>query len=193
MRAMRTAGILVSIAACGGLSTPGLAADAAPQAAEAMPQAAAAPSAPADTKPTIQDGSTVDIDYTLTVDGEVVDSSEGRSPLSYVQGRGQLIPGLERELAGLSAGESRDVTLKPEDGYGPTDPAAFVTVSKAQLPPGVTPTVGMVLQGAGPEGQPFPARVYKIADDGVTLDLNHPLAGKTLQFKVTVVKVTAAP
>lgn len=185
MRGVRGVEIILGVAAAC-WATMGVAAEPAPKAADA-------PATEATLPPTIQDGSTVEIDYTLTVDGAVVDSNQGGKPLSYVQGRGQLIPGLERQLAGLSAGESRDVTVKPEDGYGRPDPDAFVTVSKAQLPAGVTPEIGMVLQGTGPEGQPFPARVHKVAEHDVTLDLNHPLAGKTLQFKVTVVTVTPAP
>ena len=139
----------------------------------------------------IHDGSTVQIDYTLTVDGAVVDSSDGREPLKYVQGKGQIIPGLERQLAGLRVGDAGDFTVTPEDGYGSVNPKAFMEVKKDQLPKDVTPQVGMVLRGMGPDGNPFRARIHKIDQDAVTLDMNHPLAGKTLQFKVKVVGVSS--
>ena len=138
---------------------------------------------------TIQDGATVELDYTLTVNGDVVDSSKGRSPLSYVQGRGQLIPGLERQLVGLKAGDTRSFTIQPEDGYGLVDPKAVVEVARTQLPNGVTPEVGMPLRSTGPDGRPFRATVSKVGPESVTLDLNHPLAGKTLLFDITIVKV----
>jgi FKBP-type peptidyl-prolyl cis-trans isomerase SlyD len=142
--------------------------------------------------PTVQEGTTVEIDYTLTVDGAVVDSSKGRAPLSYVHGQGQLIPGLEKQLIGLKAGDARSLTVSPEEGYGPVDPEAFVEVSREQLPPDLTPEVGLPLRGTGPDGRPFRATVYKVGSESVTLDLNHPLAGKTLSFDITVVTVSPA-
>ena len=135
----------------------------------------------------VQDGTTVSIDYTLTVEGKVIDSSEGSGPLSYVQGQGQIITGLERELAGLHVGDAKDVTVRPEDGYGSFDPNAFVEVPKSQLPPGLALEEGVMLQGTSPSGEPFRARIHKISDTRVMLDLNHPLAGKTLQFAVKIV------
>lgn len=151
--------------------------------AEPSAQDAQAPSA-------IQDGMQVQIDYTLTVDGNTVDSSEGRGPLSFTPGQGQLIPGLERQLMGLKAGDVRELTVTPEDGYGAIDPEAFIEVPKTQLPADVTPEVGMMLRGIHPDGQPFSAMISTIGDQTVTLDLNHPLAGKTLHFNVKVVTVT---
>ena len=140
----------------------------------------------------VENEMTVKLEYTLTVDGQVVDSSEGRTPLSYVQGSGQVIPGLEKQLSGMHAGESKAVTVKPEEGYGAVDPQAVVTVRKDHLPPDLVPEVGMMLRGTGRDGQPFRARIQQVAGDNVTLDLNHPLAGKTLEFKVKVVEVSKA-
>jgi len=139
--------------------------------------------------PTVQGGATVQLDYTLTVEGKVVDSSKGGSPLSYVQGQGQLIPGLEKQLVGLKAGDTRSITVAPEEGYGPVDPKAFVEVSRKQLPPDATPEIGQALRGTGPDGRPFRATIFKVGPESVTLDLNHPLAGKTLFFDITVVSV----
>ncbi len=138
---------------------------------------------------TIQSGMTVAIDYKLTVDGKVVDSSEGGKPLSYVQGQNQIIPGLEKQLAGLKVGDSADVTVKPEEGYGQINPKAFVEIPKEQLGANIAPQPGMTLRGTTKDGRPFQAKVDKVADKTVTLNLNHPLAGKTLQFAVKVVSV----
>ena len=86
----------------------------------------------------VQNNMDVGLEYTLMVDGAVVDSTEGNTPPHDVQGRGQIIPGLERQRAGVRVGETKDVTVSPEEGYGPVDPAAFVEVPKTQLPKGVT-------------------------------------------------------
>lgn len=138
----------------------------------------------------IQEGSIVQINYTLTVDGEVVDSSEDREPLSYTQGQDQIIPGLEKELIGLNVGDEKSVIVGPEEGYGTVDPKAFIEVPKDRLSPDVAPAIGMVLRGNDKDGQPFRATLSKIDDDSVTLDLNHPLAGKILNFQVKVVDIT---
>ncbi len=140
----------------------------------------------------IQDNMAVQLEYTLTADGAVVDSTEGRGPFRYVQGRGQIIPGLERQLTGLHAGDEREITVNPEEGYGPVDPSAFVEVPKDQLPTNVAPTVGLVLRGMDPEGRMFRATIHEMKDRTVTLDLNHPLAGKALLFKIKVVDISSA-
>jgi FKBP-type peptidyl-prolyl cis-trans isomerase 2 len=129
----------------------------------------------------------------LTVEGQVVDSTEGKAPLHYIHGRKQLIPGLERALAGMHVGESKTVTVAPEDAYGQPDPAAVMEISKTQLPQDVTPTVGMTLGGMSPEGQPIQAQVVEVKADTVVLDINHPLAGKTLNFNVKVTDLEPAP
>jgi len=105
---------------------------------------------------------TVGMEYTLLSDGAVVDSSEGKGPLHYVQGRRQIIPGLERQLVGLHVGDTKEVTVSPEEGYGKVDPTAVIEVAKSQLPPDATPTVGMVLRGMNPDGQSFRARVTEV-------------------------------
>lgn len=134
----------------------------------------------------------VSIEYTLTVDGSVVDSTEGKAPFQYVQGKGQIVPGLEKALEGLKAGEAKEVTVFPDEGYGTVDPAAFVEVAKSQLPEGVAAETGMVLQGTNPDGQSFRAIIAAVKADSVTLNLNHPLAGKILNFKVKVLSVNPA-
>ena len=134
----------------------------------------------------IGDQMNVELDYTLTVDGEVVDSTQGKQPFNYVHGRGQIIPGLEKQLVGMGVGQSRKITVAPGEGYGETDPSAVVEISRTQLPEGVEPEVGMMLRGTSPEGQPVQARIAEVKGETVKVDLNHPLAGKTLNFDVTV-------
>ena len=139
----------------------------------------------------IQDNMAVEFEYTLTVDDKVVDSSNGQSPMSYVHGKGQIIPGLEREMAGMRVGDSKEVTVKPQDGYGEVNPAAVIEVPRTQLPQGTQPEVGMILNGRDPDGHTFQARVSQIKEKTVLLDMNHPLAGKTLHFKIKVVEIAA--
>ena len=158
----------------------------------ATPAPAVPPAPPASSAATIQDNMEVGFEYTLTVDGAVVDSTEGKEPFHYVHGQYQIVPGLERELTGLKVGDTKEVTVKPEDGYGKTDPAAVIELPKTQLPSDVTPAVGMVLRGVNPDGKMFRATVTGVKDQTVSLDLNHPLAGKTLAFKVKVIDIKPA-
>ncbi len=160
----------------------------------AQPAAAAQSAAPAATQPAsaIQDNMEVQLEYTLSADGQVVDSTDGQAPFKYIHGRGQIIPGLEKQLAGLRTGDSKEITVTPEEGYGPVDPTAIVDVPKNQLPTGTMPEVGMVLRGVDPDGRAFRATIQEIKDQTVKLNLNHPLAGKTLHFKVKVLEITPA-
>jgi FKBP-type peptidyl-prolyl cis-trans isomerase 2 len=137
-------------------------------------------------------GSKVSIHYTLTVDGAVVDSSTGKAPLEYVQGEGMLVPGIEAGLAGAAAGEKRRVVVPPAEGYGEAQPELLIKAPRQALEHLPDLAVGAVVSGEGPDGQ-FRAIVRAIADEDVTLDLNHPLAGKTLEFDVEVVAVAAPP
>lgn len=158
-----------------------------------------APSAPAAGKgtepdngaPGIAPGSTVQLEYTLKDGaGTVITSNRGRPPLRYVHGRNQIPPGLERALVGLHAGDRKSVTVPPEDGFGPVDPRATAEVPKTSLPAEAL-VVGTPLIAQGPDGGERPVRVKEIREQSVVLDLNHPLAGKTLYFEVQVLEVTA--
>lgn len=136
---------------------------------------------------TIQDGKWVRIDYTLTDDaGDVIDTSEGREPLVYLQGGQQIVPGLERELAGMSAGENKKVVVAPADGYGTYDPNGVFAVPRSALPPGAKVEVGETMLGEGDEGETIVMRVVELKEDVLVVDANHPLAGQTLHFDVTV-------
>jgi FKBP-type peptidyl-prolyl cis-trans isomerase SlyD len=140
----------------------------------------------------IQEGSIVSIEYTLTdAASNVLDSSAGKEPLTYIQGAGQIVQGLERELAGLKVGDHKKVQVKPEEGYGLPDPKAFQEIPKDKVPLDAH-KVGSMLMTKGPQGQAIALRVSEIKEKTVVVDFNHPLAGKTLNFDVKVVDIKAA-
>jgi FKBP-type peptidyl-prolyl cis-trans isomerase SlyD len=139
-------------------------------------------------EPRIEEGSSVKIHYTLTVDGQQVDTSSGREPLAFVQGQHMIIVGLEEELAGMKAGEKKTVTVAPEEGY-PSNPLAVQTVPRSAFSNPDSLQVGDVVRGNS-QGRDFPARVTVITPDSITVDMNHPLAGKTLVFDVEVIEIT---
>jgi FKBP-type peptidyl-prolyl cis-trans isomerase SlyD len=139
--------------------------------------------------PSIEPGSMVRLEYTLKDEaGKVLDSNTGRDPLTYTHGEQQIVPGLERALTGMRAGEAKQVTVKPEDGYGPLDPAAETEVPKDLLPPDARAVGAQLLARTG-EGEMMLVRVKEVKEATVILDLNHPLAGKTLHFEVKVLGV----
>jgi FKBP-type peptidyl-prolyl cis-trans isomerase SlyD len=149
---------------------------------------AAAP-AGAQPKAAIEKGSSVKIEYTLKDDkGAVLDTNAGKEALAFTQGAQQIIPGLDKALLGMKPGDSKKVTVKPEDAYGAVDPKAEAEVPKDALPQGAA-VVGTRLLARGHDGQPRPVTVKAVKDTTVLLDLNHPLAGKTLFFDVKVVSV----
>jgi FKBP-type peptidyl-prolyl cis-trans isomerase SlyD len=138
-------------------------------------------------------GSVVGIDYSLHLgDGNVIDRSSPGELLSYIQGEGNIVPGLERALEGLSVGDARQVVVAPEDGYGPHDPQGMQEVPRDAFPAELKPEVGMQLTARGPQGEAVPFTVTDVKLESVVVDLNHPLAGKTLHFDITVREVRAA-
>jgi len=141
---------------------------------------------------TIKSDSVVSIHYTLKNDGgEVIDSSDGGEPLTYLQGRGQLIPGLERELEGRSTGDKLNVTITPADGYGEYDKALVQQVPRRALKGITNVKVGMQLRTQTENGART-VTVTRVAGDMVTLDGNHPLAGQNLNFAVEIAAVRDA-
>ncbi len=133
------------------------------------------------------------IDYTLTdADGKVIDSSEGKQPLPYLHGAGNIIPGLERELAGKSEGDSLKVVVDPKDGYGVRDERMVQVVPMSAFQGAGQITPGMQFRAQGPQGQMQVVTVTKVEGDNVTVDGNHPLAGVTLNFAVTIKTVRPA-
>ena len=149
----------------------------------------AKPAEEAKAEPAIETGSKVSLEYTLRDDGgKVLDSNEGREPLTYVQGEQQIVPGLEKALAGMHPGEEKQVVVAPADGYGDVDPGAMAEVPKAMIPADAL-HVGTELVARNREGATRLVRIKEIKDETVIIDLNHPLAGKTLHFHVKVVGV----
>jgi FKBP-type peptidyl-prolyl cis-trans isomerase 2 len=150
---------------------------------------AVAPAAAAKKTAVVADGKTVKVNYTLTVDGKVVDSSKGRSPLEFKEGSHQVIPGFEKAVMGMKVGQKKSFTVKPADGYGLVNPKAFQEVPKKQLPADLTPKAGMTLLAQAKDGRKIPVTIKEVKKDTVVIDFNHPLAGKTLNFNVEVVDV----
>jgi FKBP-type peptidyl-prolyl cis-trans isomerase SlyD len=144
------------------------------------------------TETRVREGSRVALEYTLSDEtGKVIESNRGKEPMSYIHGKGQIIPGLEKELSGMKVGEEKKVQVKPEDGYGPVNPEAFQEISKDKLPPEAL-KVGTMLMAQGPQGQGIPARVHEIKDNTVIMDFNHPMAGKTLSFDIKISEIKTA-
>jgi len=137
----------------------------------------------------ITEGSKVSLEYTLNIEGgETVDSNTGDDPLVYTQGKNEIIPALEEELSGLAAGDEKQVTLQPEEAYGAVDPDAFREVPLEQIPEDAR-NEGQLLVMQDQQGNQQQIKVSEIREDTALLDLNHPLAGKTLQFDVKIVDV----
>lgn len=139
---------------------------------------------------TIEDDHVVHFHYTLTNDaGEVLDTSEGREPLPYLHGHHNIVPGLERQLAGRTVGDTLDAVVPPAEGYGELQPPV-PPVPKSELPDGIE--VGMQLLAEMPDGSRVPLWVEDVREDEVVLTRNHPLAGVTLHFAVEIMAVRAA-
>jgi FKBP-type peptidyl-prolyl cis-trans isomerase SlyD len=137
----------------------------------------------------VKDGSVVSLQYSLSEeDGKLIETNKGKDPLKYTQGNRQIIPGLEKVLAGMKVGGEKRVKVKPEDAYGVVSAKAFQEVPKEQIPANGL-KVGATLSAKGPQGQEIPVRVYEIKEKTVVLDLNHPMAGKTLLFDVKILDI----
>lgn len=138
-------------------------------------------------------GDTVLVHYRGTLaDGSEFDSSEGRDPLRFTLGSGEVIQGFEDAVAGLAVGESTTVTIAPEDAYGPRYEDAVQTVRASDFAEGQEPFVGGMVSIVSPDGQHLAAEITSVEDDEVVLDFNHPLAGKELTFELTLVEVVPA-
>ena len=137
----------------------------------------------------VQDGSTVSIEYTLKLeDGTTADTNVDGQPLVYVQGQQEILPALEVKLLGMKADETRDVVLTAEEGYGPVHEDGFQTVP-LEIIPEEARNVGARLVGQGPQGEPMHAVVTEINEETAVVNLNHPLAGESLHFKIKVLSI----
>lgn len=139
---------------------------------------------------TAKSGDTVRIHYTGTLnDGTEFDSSSGRDPLEFALGGGQVIPGFDSAVDGMSVGENKTVTIQPAEAYGERHDQLVQEVPKSALPEEIDPAVGMHLQSRSPEGQVLNLVVTEVADESITVDGNHPLAGQALTFDIELVEI----
>ncbi len=135
-------------------------------------------------------GDTVRIHYTGKLeDGTQFDSSEGREPLQFAVGGGQVIPGFDNAVEGMAVGDKKSVTIQPEEAYGQRHEQLVQDVPRDQLPDDLTPAVGMELQAKDQSGQMMRLSVTAIDEESITVDGNHPLAGKTLNFDIELVEI----
>ena len=138
----------------------------------------------------VKAGDTVRVHYTGTLsDGTQFDSSAGREPLEFTVGSGQVIPGFDQAVTGMSAGESKKVTIPAEEAYGPRQDEAIQSVPRSAIPEEIEVQEGMKLQASTPSGQPLVVTVVSFDDESVTLDGNHPLAGEALNFELELVSI----
>ncbi len=135
-------------------------------------------------------GDTVRIHYTGTLaDGSTFDSSEGRDPLEFKLGAGQVIPGFDKAVTGMDVGDSQTVEIPSDDAYGPVNPDGRQSFPRDKVPENIPLDIGTRLQLSGPQGQPIMVTVAEVTDEEVILDANHPLAGKDLTFKIELVEI----
>lgn len=133
---------------------------------------------------------TVKVHYTGTLkNGEVFDSSKGKEPLEFTIGAGQIIPGFENGIMGMKVDESKTINIAAEEAYGERRDELVQEVAKTQLPAEINPEVGMQLMSQGPDGQQIPLVVMEVKETSITVDANHPLAGKDLIFEVSIVSI----
>ena len=142
----------------------------------------------------VAEGVFVSVEYTGKLDdGHVFDTSHGRRPLEVEIGSGSLIQGFEKELMGMSLNEKKTFTLEPKEAYGERDEGLKKSFSREEIPPGMEPKVGQNVALTGPQGQQLPGRISSVSEEAVVVDLNHPLAGKSLTFEVEVVGISGEP
>jgi FKBP-type peptidyl-prolyl cis-trans isomerase SlyD len=137
----------------------------------------------------VTDDVVVSMEYTLKVDGDVLDSTEGGEPLDFLQGHQNIIPGLEKELYGLSEGETKDVKVIAAEAYGEFDADALMDVPRSEFPSTIPLETGTELQVKDKDGEVRYATITEVGAEKVQLDFNHPLAGKELNFEIKVVSL----
>ena len=135
-------------------------------------------------------GDKVKIHYKGTLEnGNQFDSSEGRDPLEFQLGSGQVIPGFDKAVEGMAVGESKSVTISPADAYGPRNEQAVQEVPRSALPDDLVPEEGMTLQAQNQDQQPVQLTVTAVGEESITVDANHPLAGQPLIFEISLVEL----
>lgn len=135
----------------------------------------------------VEDDVIVTLNYTVKVDGEVVDTSEGHEPIEFIQGTGMVISGLENNLYGLTVGDSKEFSVPPSEGYGEEDEDALAEVPRTEFPSHIPLNKGVELMLKDEDGDEMQAYIVEVGEENVTLNFNHPLAGKTMNFTVEVI------
>lgn len=139
----------------------------------------------------VKKGNKIKIHYTGKLDdGQVFDSSEGRDPLEFEAGSGKVIKGFDEAVMGMKKDEEKEVKLKPEDAYGQRNEELKQKIPKEKINIEEEIKLGMTLAVTAPDGQQFPVQVVDVEDENIVVDLNHPLAGKNLNFKIKVVDIS---
>jgi len=137
-----------------------------------------------------KDGDTVKVHYTGTLeDGTVFDTSEGREPLEFTLGEGSMITGFEQAVYGMKVGQSKKVTIPAKEAYGLHNDELLLVLSREQLPAGIDPEIGQELQMQTAAGQIVTVLVIEVSEETITVDANHPLAGKDLTFEIEMVEI----
>ncbi len=146
----------------------------------------------------VEENLVITMDYSLSIDGEVIDSSEGEDsdPIIFLQGAGQIISGLEKSINGLKIGDKKSITVEPKEGYGEIDPEAIVEVPKDEFPKDFPLELGVEITVNSDDDEDgddeMEATIIAVDDKTVTLDFNHPMAGKTLNFDVHILDIREA-
>ena len=142
----------------------------------------------------IKSGDTISVEYTGKFqNGTVFDTSKGQAPLKFTVGSGMMINGFDQAVVGMKQGETKTVVIEPEEGYGLRDEEFYVDIPKMHFPEDIPLTEGLQLELQDPDGRPVPASVAEIREDVVRMDINHFLAGKTLEFDITVLDTGLEP
>jgi peptidylprolyl isomerase len=142
----------------------------------------------------VKAGDTISVNYTGKFeDGEIFDTSEGREPLTFTVGTGQLIKGFDDAVVGMKTGDMKSITITPEDGYGEYQEELVIDMPRTNIPEDMELAIGLPVNLVDQSGNPIPAIVTEILDDVIKMDVNHPLAGKTLVFDIEIVQTGLTP
>jgi len=137
-----------------------------------------------------KDGDTVNVHYTGKLeDGTVFDSSVEREPLEFTLGAGTIVPGFEEAVRGMQAGQSKTVTIPSQEAYGPRRDEMVLVIERTELPPELKPDVGQQLQMQQSDGRAVSVLVTDVSETTITIDANHPLAGKDLTFEIELLEI----
>lgn len=139
----------------------------------------------------VKENNTVKVNYTgKLTDGQVFDTSEGKEPMQFTLGQGQVFPGFEKGLIDMKLNEKKTITITKDEAYGEINQDLIQEVNKSELPQDMAPEVGMGLVSKTPDGQEMNLMVIEVKEETIVIDGNHPLAGKDLVFDIEVLEIT---